>query len=271
MENTHATMFWQLPVELSAQEEQIVARIRRAKLFVLLRPLLTLAGKRNRAIQFTIGNPLLATQMSGSSQKLLCTLHCGLSCTKMKHITHSWTYDNFASLLAQYQRIVNVASVASVLTLSTGTPYGPSKAGVVQLTHQLANEWATQEVTVNAISPWFFKTSLNAKMLENEEFRTLLERRTPITNEKEPERQTVPESEHRDLPQTVETAKEQVQTSTSPKCTFSRMVVPSISNNLRTVASPWWNVLAVRERVRSPQSRASSDSHRTSPAKSGPR
>jgi len=44
-------------------------------------------------------------------------------------------------------------------------------------------------------------------------------------NGKEPERQTVPESERRDLSQTVETAKEQVQTSTSPKCTFSRMVV----------------------------------------------
>lgn len=29
--------FWQLPVELSAQEEQIVARLRRAKLFVFLR------------------------------------------------------------------------------------------------------------------------------------------------------------------------------------------------------------------------------------------
>jgi len=44
-------------------------------------------------------------------------------------------------------------------------------------------------------------------------------------NGKEPERQTVPESERRDLSQQRETAKEQVQTSTSPKCTFSRMVV----------------------------------------------
>src|SRR5712692_4165235 len=49
-------------------------------------------------------------------------------------------------------------------------------------------------------------------------------------NGKEPERQTVPESERRDLSQTVETAKEPVQTSTSPKCTFSRMVV---SNDLK--------------------------------------
>ena len=34
---SHATQFWQPPVELSAKEEQVVKRVRKAKLFVFLR------------------------------------------------------------------------------------------------------------------------------------------------------------------------------------------------------------------------------------------
>ena len=45
-------------------------------------------------------------------------------------------------------------------------------------------------------------------------------------NGKEPERQTVQENERASMAKTVETAKEPVQTSTSPKCTFSRTVIP---------------------------------------------
>jgi DNA-directed RNA polymerase subunit M/transcription elongation factor TFIIS len=44
-------------------------------------------------------------------------------------------------------------------------------------------------------------------------------------NGKEPQRETVPRSEQQNTTETVETAEEQGQTSTSPKCTFSRMVV----------------------------------------------
>ena len=45
-------------------------------------------------------------------------------------------------------------------------------------------------------------------------------------NGKEPERQTVPENERTSTTKTVETVQEQVQTSKTPKCTFSRTVIP---------------------------------------------
>ncbi len=48
----------------------------------------------------------------------------------------------------------------------------------------------------------------------------------PSANGKEPELQAASENERRDPLQTVETAKEPVQTSTSPKCPFSRTVLP---------------------------------------------
>src|SRR5260370_1528418 len=51
----------------------------------------------------------------------------------------------------------------------------------------------------------------------------------PGVNGKEPERQTVPEKDQQNGANTVEpmeTAKEQEHTSTSPKCTFSRTVIP---------------------------------------------
>ncbi len=46
------------------------------------------------------------------------------------------------------------------------------------------------------------------------------------TNGNEPERQIVQENEQQNPTKTAETAKEPVQTSTSPKCAFSRTVIP---------------------------------------------
>jgi hypothetical protein len=47
-----------------------------------------------------------------------------------------------------------------------------------------------------------------------------------VAHGKEPEQQTIPENERASTTKTVETAKEQEQTSTSPKCAFSRTVIP---------------------------------------------
>ncbi|MGP4075544.1 SDR family NAD(P)-dependent oxidoreductase [Halobacillus sp. K22] len=80
----------------------------------------------------------------------------------------------------EYGRIINTASVAGDVSLYFSSVYGTSKAGVIHLTKQLAGELAGSNITVNAISPWFFKTDFNRDKLENDEFRSMIENRAPM-------------------------------------------------------------------------------------------
>ncbi|MBL0388886.1 glucose 1-dehydrogenase [Tumebacillus sp. ITR2] len=77
-------------------------------------------------------------------------------------------------------RIVNVASVSAGLTFGMLNAYGPSKAGLVNLTQMLGNDLGRHGVTVNSISPWFIKTAMTEEALKTEEFREFSTTRTPI-------------------------------------------------------------------------------------------
>jgi NAD(P)-dependent dehydrogenase (short-subunit alcohol dehydrogenase family) len=65
----------------------------------------------------------------------------------------------------KYGRIINIASLGSVLGLYEVTAYCASKAGVAALTKSLAVEWARFGVCVNAIIPGVFRTDMNATLL----------------------------------------------------------------------------------------------------------
>lgn len=66
----------------------------------------------------------------------------------------------------KYGRVINIASLGSVLGLYEVTAYCASKAGVAALTKSLAIEWARFGVCVNAIIPGVFHTQMNAGMLK---------------------------------------------------------------------------------------------------------
>jgi NAD(P)-dependent dehydrogenase (short-subunit alcohol dehydrogenase family) len=66
--------------------------------------------------------------------------------------------------------IVNVASISGLFPQSRSGAYSASKAGVLQMSRQLAVEWGPQGVRSNAICPGMIRTALSAKFYEEPGF-----------------------------------------------------------------------------------------------------
>lgn len=85
--------------------------------------------------------------------------------------------------------IVNLSSVlgsvASGLIPQSG--YVASKGGVVQLTKELATQWARRGVRVNAIAPGWFVSEMTTDMFETESGQSYIRKRTPMGRGGQPE------------------------------------------------------------------------------------
>jgi NAD(P)-dependent dehydrogenase (short-subunit alcohol dehydrogenase family) len=70
--------------------------------------------------------------------------------------------------------ILNITSMSAIRPLSRVFTYSASKAAVLNLTMNLAREWAPQGVRVNALSPGFFPAEQNRKILQPERVAKIL-------------------------------------------------------------------------------------------------
>jgi NAD(P)-dependent dehydrogenase (short-subunit alcohol dehydrogenase family) len=76
-------------------------------------------------------------------------------------------------------RIINIGSVAGDRALPTGAAYAAAKAGLAQLTKNLAREWGGSGLTVNLIAPWYVPTPLTEGVLASPGFRASVLACTP--------------------------------------------------------------------------------------------
>jgi NAD(P)-dependent dehydrogenase (short-subunit alcohol dehydrogenase family) len=67
----------------------------------------------------------------------------------------------------RYGRIINLSSMLGQVALPERSAYCSSKGGLIQLTRVLALEWATHNITVNALCPGPIATELNIPVMNN--------------------------------------------------------------------------------------------------------
>jgi NAD(P)-dependent dehydrogenase (short-subunit alcohol dehydrogenase family) len=81
--------------------------------------------------------------------------------------------------------IINIASLSAITPLSRVFTYSASKAAVLNLTLNLAREWAAHGIRVNALSPGFFPAEQNRRVLTPDRVENIM-RHTPMGRFGEP-------------------------------------------------------------------------------------
>jgi len=81
-----------------------------------------------------------------------------------------------------YGKIINIGSIHSTVAMP-GLPlsaYATTKGAVLMMTKSLANEWAKNGITVNAIGPAYFPSEMTAGVLEDENMLGLISNLCPM-------------------------------------------------------------------------------------------
>ena len=129
-----------------------------------------------------VGNNIRRSALEYSDQDLRFIFQTNVaSAFEMSRLSHS--------LLKQHgsASIINIASVSGMTHVRTGVAYGMSKAAIVQMTKNLACEWAPDGIRVNCVAPWYIRTQRSEAALTNSEYLEEVLNRTPMARIGEPE------------------------------------------------------------------------------------
>ena len=83
-------------------------------------------------------------------------------------------------------KIINICSIMTALARPSIAPYAASKAAIANLTRGMAVDWAKHGLNINGIAPGYIRTELNEALLQNQEFNSWVQTRTPMGRWGEP-------------------------------------------------------------------------------------
>jgi tropinone reductase I len=92
----------------------------------------------------------------------------------------------YEELRASRGTVVNISSVTSQTVLPNRLAYGATKAALDHLTRSLAVEWGPDGIRVNGVLPWFTRTEMVKRVLEDATFQQDLIAATPLGRLAEP-------------------------------------------------------------------------------------
>jgi tropinone reductase I len=92
----------------------------------------------------------------------------------------------YPALRASRGTVVNISSVTSQVVLPNRLAYGSTKAALDHITRSLAVEWGPDGIRVNGVLPWFTRTEMVEKVLQDAAFEDRLVAATPLGRLAEP-------------------------------------------------------------------------------------
>ena len=77
-------------------------------------------------------------------------------------------------------KIINIASIAGIVGFSQSAAYVAAKGAVINLTREMALDFAKDNITVNSIAPGIIKTDMTKEIQENDAIRKSFLERIPL-------------------------------------------------------------------------------------------
>lgn len=77
-------------------------------------------------------------------------------------------------------KIINIASIAGLIGFEQSAAYCAAKGGVVNLTREMALDFASKKININAIAPGVIDTDMTKDFLSNEEAKKSFLDKTPV-------------------------------------------------------------------------------------------